>query len=241
VIGSTALMRQAVTQAIHHARHRSAFGKLLIDQPLMRNVLADLAIETEAAIVLMMRLARAFEGEPALARLGTAVAKYWICKRTPAVVGEALECLGGNGYVEECLMTRLYRESPLNSIWEGSGNVICLDILRAVAKEPAAVESLLAEIGAARGADSRFDAYVAQIDPRNADEASARRLAEALATGLQASLLLRFSPAYVSDAFCETRLGSAWGRAFGCLPSSVETSGILDRAFTLRAYKWSGR
>ncbi len=228
-IGSAALMRQALTQAIHHARHRSAFGKLLIDQPLMRNVLADLAIESEAATVLTMRLARAFDGEPGLARLATAVGKYWICKRTPAVVNEALECLGGNGYVEECVMPRLYRESPLNSIWEGSGNVICLDILRAVAKEPAAVESLLAEIGMARGADRRFDAYVAAIDLK-AEEASARRLAEMLATALQASLLLRFGPSFIGDAFCETRLGSAWGRAFGCLPSGVNSAQILDRA-----------
>jgi putative acyl-CoA dehydrogenase len=229
VIGSAALMRQALTQAIHHARYRRAFGRLLIDQPLMRNILADLAIESEAATVLMTRLARAFDHEPGLARLATAAAKYWICKRTPAVVNEALECLGGNGYVEECILPRLYRESPLNSIWEGSGNVICLDILRAVAKEPDAVEGVLAEINLARGADRRFDAYVASIDFK-AGEVAARRLAEMLATALQASLLLRFSPVFVSNAFCETRLGSGWGRAFGTLPGGVDTGGILGRA-----------
>jgi len=230
-IGSAAVMRQALTQAIHHARHRKAFGKLLIDQPLMGNVLADLAIESEAATVLMMMLARAFDHEPGLARLATAVAKYWICKRAPAVVNEALECLGGNGYIEECIMPRLLRESPLNSIWEGSGNVICLDILRAVSKEAAAVESLLAEIDLARGADRRFAAYAGAIDPRSAGEGSARRLAEMLATALQASLLLRFSPAYVGDAFCATRLGSGWGRTFGTLPPTTDSSRILSRAF----------
>jgi putative acyl-CoA dehydrogenase len=229
VIGSAALMRQALTQAIHHARHRSAFGKLLIHQPLMRNVLADLALETEAATVLMLRLARAFDGEPGLARLATALAKYWVCKRAPAVVGEALECLGGNGYVEECVMPRLYRESPINSIWEGSGNVICLDILRAIAKEPASLESVLAEIHQARGVCRRFDAYVDGIDVQ-AGEGEARRLAEMLATALQASLLLRFSPPFVSDAFCATRLGSGWGRAFGTLPGAVDIGSILNRA-----------
>ncbi len=237
VIGSTALMRQALTQAIHHARHRAAFGKLLIHQPLMRNVLAELAIETESALVLTMRLARAFDGRAAsehehgLARLATAVAKFWIAKRAPMIVNEALECLGGNGYVEECIMPRLYRDAPLNSIWEGSGNVICLDILRAIAKEPASVESLLAEIRAARGSDQRLDAYIHSLDIANATEEGARRLAGSLATALQASLLVRFSPPYMAEAFCATRLSFEWGRTFGTLPAGLDLTRIIDRAF----------
>jgi putative acyl-CoA dehydrogenase len=166
-IGSSSMMRQAVVQATHHARHRSAFGKLLIDQPLMQNVLADLCLESEAATVLMMRLARAYdsshENEAKLRRIGTAVAKYWVCKRTPSHVGEALECLGGNGFVEDSIMPRYYRESPLNSIWEGSGNVICLDVLRAIAGEPATIDALLAEIELGRGGDRRLDEAAGQL------------------------------------------------------------------------------
>ena len=240
VIGSASLMRQAVVQAIHHARHRQAFGRLLINQPLMRNVLADLCLESEAATLLMMRLARAFDArqsdaaERGFARLGTAVAKYWICKRAPAQVNEALECLGGNGYVEESVLPRLYREAPLNSIWEGSGNVICLDILRAINKEPDALASVGDEIRLARGVDRRFDAFADRLEkdlPGAATEIEARRLAERLALGLQASLLLRHGIPESADAFCATRLANEGGRAFGTLPSQAGLPAIIARAF----------
>jgi putative acyl-CoA dehydrogenase len=241
VIGSASLMRQAVVQAIHHARHRQAFGRLLISQPLMQNVLADLCLESEAATVLMMRLARAFDtrerdaAEHGFARLGTAVAKYWISKRAPVQVNEALECLGGNGFVEESILPRLYREAPLNSIWEGSGNVICLDILRAMKKEPDAVASVGDEIRLARGADRRFDAYSDRLEkdlPEAATEVEARRLAERLALALQASLLIRHSIPEVADAFCATRLANEGGRAFGTLPPSTGFRAIIDRAYS---------
>ena len=228
VIGSSATMRQAVTQAVHHARHRRAFGKALVDQPLMQNVLADLCLESEAATLLMMRLARAFPDEHGFARLATSIAKYWICKRAPAVAAEALECLGGNGYVEECVMPRLYREAPLNSIWEGSGNVICLDILRAIRKEPAALDSVLAEIRIARGGHSAFDAALTAV---TVDESDARRIAERLALLLQASLLIRHSSHEVADAFCATRLARDSGHCFGTLPRGVDTRSIIERAF----------
>ena len=241
VIGSASLMRQALVQAIHHARHRQAFGRLLIGQPLMQNVLADLALESEAATVLMMRLARAFdarEGDAAergFARLGTAVAKYWVAKRGPAQVNEALECLGGNGFVEESVLPRLYREAPLNSIWEGSGNVICLDILRAINKEPEAAASVGDEIRLARGADRRFDAFADKLEkdlPALANnELEARRLAERLSLALQGSLLIRHSIAEVADAFCATRLGNEGGRAFGTLPPKAGFRAIIDRAY----------
>jgi putative acyl-CoA dehydrogenase len=240
VIGSAALMRQALTQAVHHARHRKAFGSLLVDQPLMQNVLADLAIESEAATVLMMRLARAFDSrendtaERGLARLGAAVAKYWVCKRGPGLVNEALECLGGNGYVEECVLPRLYREAPLNSIWEGSGNVICLDVLRAIKKEPEALASLLDEIRLARGDDRRFDALIGRLEDNLRDactEIEARRLTEQLALALQASLLIRHSIPEVADAFCATRLADEGGRTFGTLPRHADFHSILRRTY----------
>lgn len=240
VIGSSATMRQAVTQAVHHARHRRAFGKLLVDQPLMQNVLADLSVESEAATLVTMRLAGAFDrrsrdaGERGLARLGTAVAKYWICKRTPSLVGEALECLGGNGYVEECLLPRLYREAPLNSIWEGSGNVICLDVLRAIRKDPGALEGLLAEIGVARGGHSAFDAAVARWQTEFAvtiDECDGRRAAEGLALLFQASLLIRHSLPEIADVFCATRLAGDSGYCFGTLAGGVNARRIIERSF----------
>jgi putative acyl-CoA dehydrogenase len=236
VLGSTALMRAAVAQATHHAAHRSAFGGLLADKPLMRNVLADLAVEAEAATALALRLAHAVDSdERDLRRLAVAVGKYWVCKRTPAVVGEALECLGGNGYVEESGLPRLYREAPLNSIWEGSGNVNALDVLRALAREPAAVEAFRAEIGLARGADRRLDAAADRLakDLVTADEASARRVVESMALVLQGSLLVRHSPAYVADAFCASRLagdGSGSGLALGTLPAGLDTAAIVERA-----------
>jgi putative acyl-CoA dehydrogenase len=193
-IGSAALMRRALIEAVHHARHRSAFGRLLIDQPLMRTVLADLAIESETATLMVLRLARAFEGERPFARLATAVSKYWICKRTPAFVAEALECLGGNGFVEESILPRLYREAPLNSIWEGSGNVICLDVLRAIRKEPESVEAFFSELRLASGANAAFDQSVSELENELfVEESDARRLTERMARLLGASLAMRYS------------------------------------------------
>ncbi len=237
-LGSAALMRQALVQAAHHTRYRAAFGRLLADQPLMKNVLADLCIESEAATVLAMRLARAYdrpeESEARFRRIATAVAKYWVCKRAAAHVGEALECLGGNGFVEDSFLPRLYRESPLNSIWEGSGNVICLDVLRAIGNEPGTIEALLAEIELGRGGDRRFDAYAAGIQSQwkslAADPLQARRLVERLALALQGSLVVRFSPPAVADAFCATRLAADRGQAFGTLPSGVGFDAIIERA-----------
>jgi putative acyl-CoA dehydrogenase len=246
VIGSAALLRQGTAQAIWYARHRQTFGRSLGDHPLMRNVLADLAIESEAATVSMMRLARAFDeadagGAAALPfkRLATAVLKYWICKRAPVHAAEALECLGGNGYVEEWPLARLYREAPLNSIWEGSGNIQCLDVLRAIQKTPESLAALFAEITAARGADHRLDLFAmdlrndfARLDPAEA-ESAARRLVERLALALQASLLVRHAPPAVADAFCATRLAGEGGRAFGTLPPGTETGTIVERAAPL--------
>jgi len=203
-------------------------------------VLADLALESEAATILMLRLARAFDArdtdanEHGLARLAIAAGKYWVSKRGPAHVGEALECLGGNGYIEECILPRLYREAPLNSIWEGSGNVICLDVLRALRKEPEAVASLMDEISLALGVDRRFDGFARQVEKdlrEAATEVEARRLTERLALALQGSLLIRHSVPAVAGAFCATRLTGDGGRAFGTLPSQVDFRAILERAF----------
>lgn len=238
VLGSTSLMRAALTQALHHADHRSAFGKRLADQPLMKNVLADLAVESEAATILAMRLARAYDRrgdsfEAPFKRIATAVAKYWICKRGPAAVAEALECHGGNGFVEESILPRLYREAPLNSIWEGSGNVICLDVLRAMAREPGTMEALFHEIKLASGQDRRFDAHVHALekDRDGGDlEVRARRFVERLSLGLQGSLLLRFGHPAITEAFCASRLAGDWGQAFGTLPRGVDFDAILTRA-----------
>ena len=228
VIGSAAGMRAALSQAIHHARHRSAFGRPLADQPAMRNVLADLAIESEAATVLALRLAGAVDrGEHAFRRLAIAAGKFWVCKRQPAVVGEALECLGGNGYVEESGLPRLYRDAPLNSIWEGSGNVQALDVLRTLHREPDSLDALLAE---ATGVDPRIDRAVAGLRATAPDESQARRVVERMALVLQASLLVRHSPAEVADAFCATRLAGDWGHTFGTLPAGVDTAAIVERA-----------
>lgn len=241
VIGAAAGMRQGVITAVHHATHRAAFGRYLVDQPLMRNVLADLAVESEAATVLMMRLAGATDrsargdaGETAFKRLALAVGKYWVCKRWPSHAAEALECLGGNGYVEESGMPRLFRESPLNSIWEGSGNVAALDVLRAVAREPQVMEAFQAEVGAAEGADPRLDAAVrrlrADLSDRDDLELRARRVVERLALVLQGSLLVRHGHPAVADAFCASRLGGDHGQAFGTLPSGVDFTAIISRA-----------
>jgi putative acyl-CoA dehydrogenase len=235
VIGSTTIMRASVAQATHHARHRQAFGRYLVDQPLMRAVLADLAIESEAATTLMVRLAAAVDNdESAFKRLGLAVGKYWVCKRGPAVAVEALECLGGNGYVEDFPMARVYREAPLNSIWEGSGNVNALDVLRALAREPGAWEAFRDETVLAAGADARLDAAIARLDAALADpsdiEVRARRLVEQMALVLQGSLLVRFAPPAVADGFCASRLGGDWGHSFGTLPPGVDARAIVDRA-----------
>jgi len=241
VLGATSTVRQATAQAMHHAAHRSAFGKVLIDQPLMRVVLADLAVESEANTLTALRLARAFdeaargdEGADAFRRVACAVGKYWVCKRQPTVVGEALECLGGNGYVEESIMPRLFRESPLNGIWEGSGNVICLDVLRALAREPLALDAFLAELDAAAGADRHLDAAVARVRTELGDpegiEARARRVVEAMALALQGSLLVRFGHPAVADAYCASRLARDEGFALGTLPSTIDVGTIVERA-----------
>ncbi|MCX2968675.1 MULTISPECIES: acyl-CoA dehydrogenase family protein [Streptomyces] len=241
VLGSAALMRQAVAQAVHHTTHRSAFGGPLVDQPLMRTVLADLALESEAATALGLRLAAAYDaaeagapGERLLLRLAVPAAKYWVTKRCAPAVGEALECLGGNGYVEESGMPRLLREAPLNSIWEGSGNVQALDVLRALRREPGALDAYLGEVGAARGADRRLDAAVGELLVELADldgaQARARRLVERLALVLQGALLVRHAPPAVADAFCASRLGGDWGAAFGTLPAALDLRSVVARA-----------
>ncbi|MFD9938057.1 DNA alkylation response protein [Streptomyces massasporeus] len=239
VMMSAALMRKSLVEAGHHARHRSAFGSRLVDQPLMRNVLADLALESEAATTLTLRLAgaadraiRGDEGEAAFRRIATAVGKYWVTKRGPAFTAEALECLGGNGYVEDSGMPRHYREAPLLSIWEGSGNVNALDVLRALNREPGTAEALFGELALARGADARLDAAVTRLETglSEASATTARRLVEQMALTLQASLLVRHAPPAVADAFCATRLGGDWGHAFGTLPESAGLDAIVERA-----------
>jgi putative acyl-CoA dehydrogenase len=240
---AAALMRQAVTQAGWHVAHRAAFGATLIDKPLMQNVLADLEIETEAATMLVGRLSGAFERAPAdpseaaLARIGAAVAKYWVTKRSTPVVREALECVGGNGYVEESILPRLYREAPLNSIWEGSGNVIALDVLRALARTPEAGDTFIAELERGSGRDPRVDQHIEQV--RTAlggppgGEADARRLVELLAVTWTASLLVQHGEPDVTDAYLRSRLDGEWGREFGTLPSDAPLNRIAARAVPL--------
>jgi len=251
-LGAAAGMRAGVAAAIHHASQRSAFGKLLIDQPLMRNVLADLALESEAATIGAMRLARAYDEEylpatpsasrpgaseseegRAFRRLASPVLKYWLTKRAVPHAGEALECFGGNGFVEESGMPRLYRESPLNSIWEGSGNVQCLDVLRAMVRGPEAVDAYFAEVDAAAGSDARLDAAAASLRDELTDleavESRARRVVERMALVLQGSLMVRFADPASADAFCASRLGGDWGRAFGTLPAGSDFGRIIDR------------
>jgi putative acyl-CoA dehydrogenase len=241
LIGSASLMRQALVQALHHARHRSAFGKPLVRQPLMRNVLADLALDSEAATALAMRVARAVDAsgrdprEAAFARLTTALGKYWVCKRAPAFVNEAQECLGGAGYVEESGLPRLYRQAPLNSIWEGSGNIQCLDLLRALGREPETAAAFFDEIDAARGGHGLLDAEIARLrhelraDPATL-EAGARRLAERMALALQAAILVRAGLGPVADSFCAQRLGPDRGLVYGSLAAEAPVDLLLDRA-----------
>jgi putative acyl-CoA dehydrogenase len=245
-IGAAAGMRTGVVQATHHAAHRSAFGKRLIDQPLMRNVLADLCLESEAATALAMRLARAYDEADTDARSGdqatpaqlfkrvaTAVGKYWVCKRAPNHAFESLECLGGNGYVEESGMPRLYREAPLTSIWEGSGNVMCLDVLRGLARSPGALEAFLDEVEQAQGADRRLDDAVSRLRDQFSQpedlQTRARRVVEQMALCLQASLLVRGAPQAVADAFCASRLGGDGGLEYGTLPAGSDFEAILER------------
>ncbi|MFI9168209.1 acyl-CoA dehydrogenase family protein [Streptomyces lincolnensis] len=238
VLGSAGLMRQAVAQAVHHCTYREAFGGRLVDKPLMRNVLADLALESEAATTLAMRLAAAYddggEEERALLRIAVPAAKYWVTKRCAPLAVEAAECLGGNGYVEESQMPRLVRESPLNSIWEGAGNVQALDVLRALQREPQALNAYLLEVGRTRGADHRLDAAVKDLLTELGDlegvEGRARRLAERLALVLQGSLLVRYAPPEVADAFCGARLGGDGGAAFGTLPGTLDLASVVERA-----------
>lgn len=239
MVGSSAGMRQATAQALHHCSQRQAFGALLSDQPLMQNVLADLALESEAATALTMRLAQALdqpeqEHERLLLRLATPVGKYWICKRTPNHAYESMECLGGNGLIEESIMPRLLRESPVNAIWEGSGNVQCLDVLRALNKEPAALEAFFNEAALARGSDNRFDRFLDALQADFADgramEPRARSLVDRMALALQASLLIRNGEHAVADAFCAGRLQSDGGLNIGSLPSGVDFRSIITRA-----------
>ncbi|MGH8795527.1 MAG: isovaleryl-CoA dehydrogenase [Caldimonas sp.] len=237
--GSAGLMRQATLQALHHARHRKAFGKRLVEQPLMKNVLADLVLEAEAATALAMRVARAVDArgrdpaEAALARIATALGKYWVCKRAPVLVNEAQECLGGAGYIEESNLPRLYRQAPLNSIWEGCGNVQCLDVLRALAKEPETGAAFFAELDAARGLDTELDDAGIwlrhALDDRATLEVRARRVVERMALALQASILLRAGNDAVARSFCVSRLGGAHGGAFGTLPADAAIDALIER------------
>ena len=238
VLGSTSLMRRSLNEAAWHAAHRSAFGSRLADKPLMQNVLADLAVETEAATALAMRLAAAVDrsGDPheaALRRIALPLAKFWVCKRTPFMVAEALECLGGNGYVEESVMPLLYREAPLNSVWEGSGNVNALDVLRALAREPEVLSAWITEVGLARGGDARLDRAIddtlALLGDAATLEGSARRLAGRMAACLQGSLLVRHAPTEVADAFCASRLGTEYDGTFGTLAGG-DLRAIMERA-----------
>jgi putative acyl-CoA dehydrogenase len=238
VLGSASLMRRALAEASWHVAHRSAFGGLLIDKPLMQNVIADLAVESEAATAIGMRLAAAVDDahdphEAALRRIALPLAKYWVCKRTPMMVAEALECLGGNGFVEDSGMPLLFRESPLNSIWEGSGNVNALDVLRAISREPEALNAWLVEVGKARGEDPRLDRAIESVLESLADtselEVGARRLAGLMAVCLQGALLVQHAPAAVADAFCATRLGNEYAGTLGTLPRGIDLVSIVER------------
>jgi putative acyl-CoA dehydrogenase len=244
MIGSRAAMRRSLVEATHHARHRAAFGKLLIDQPAMRNVLADLAIECEAATAGIARVARSFdESDEQMRRLSTAVMKYWVCKRAPGFAAEALECLGGNGFVEESGMPLIYRDAPVNTIWEGSGNVAALDVLRAIGKEPESLGRYIEDCRLAEGADRNLDAHFERLESRlrelhaslgddpefAAAQFGARRLVEDLALALQGSLLVRFAPDAVSDAFCASRLAGERGHEYGTLTAGIDTEAIIER------------
>ena len=238
-MASAGLMRQGLVQAVHWTRNRRAFQRTLSDQPLMANVLADLAIETEAATLLGLRVARAMDqassdpGAAAFARIGTAIAKYWNAKRAPGHVFESMECHGGSGYIEESILPRLYREAPINSIWEGCGNVLCLDVLRAMEREPLAIPALFDELELARGGDPALDLAIDRLrndlKDRRHLEARARRLTEQMAVMLQAALLIRHAPSAIADAFCQSRLDDS-ALAYGCLPPGSDFEAIINRA-----------
>ena len=239
MIGSSAGQRMAVSLALHHCSKRSAFGTLLNQQPLMQNVLADLALESEASLALTMRLARAMDNrddthEDLLARLCTAVGKYWICKRTPQHAYEAMECIGGSGVMEDSPFPRLFRESPVNAIWEGSGNVQCLDVLRAMQKTPAVVQAFFAEVQRAKGGNALLDQWVGalkgELGKLDDLEYRARRSVDRMALALQAALLVQHAPAFVADAYCAARLGQQGAAQYGTLPSGVDCAAIIDRA-----------
>jgi putative acyl-CoA dehydrogenase len=239
LLGAATGMRRGAIEAVHHARHREAFGALLVDQPAMQNVLADLAIESEAATASALRVARAYDSpsEAAFRRFATAVMKYWVCKRAAPHAAEALECLGGNGFVEDSGLPLLYRDAPLNSIWEGSGNVAALDVLRAMVKDPDGLPAFLAECSLAAGGDRRLDAHLERVRAKAVDvfaggdpQFEARRIVEDLAMALQASLLVRGAPPAVADAFCAARLDGEGGRVYGTLPSGIDARAIIDRA-----------
>ena len=239
MIGSSAGMRMAASQALHHCAQRSAFGHVLNQQPLMQNVLADLALESEAALTLTMRMARAMdnradEHEDLLVRLVTAVGKYWICKRTPNHAYEAMECIGGSGVMEDSMFPRLFRESPVNAIWEGSGNVQCLDVLRALSKTPAVLDAFFVEVGKARGSHAALDRYVDQLAKSLRDlqdfEYRARDVVDRMALAIQASLLVRHAPTFISDAFCHSRLEQQGHHNYGTLPRGVDVAAIIARA-----------
>jgi putative acyl-CoA dehydrogenase len=243
-IGTAGLMRQALSQALWNAAQRQAFGKLLKDQPLMKNVLADLALESEAATALVLRLSRAYDGqgdarEQLVRRVLTPAAKFWVCKRGSHFGQEAMEAVGGNGYVEEQVLARIYREMPLNSIWEGAGNVMCLDVLRALRKAPDVIAALAAELDEAAGRSRACDAFCASLKDRLQDasehESSARRLTQDLALALQASLLARHAPDFVFDAFVQSRLGAAWTGAFGTLAPNAPFDALVARAMPAAA------
>ena len=238
VLGTTGLMRQALSRAVHHARHRSAFGAMLVAQPLMRNVLADMALEVEAAIAIALRLARAFDehddASQHLRRLLTPAAKYWICKRGPELAAEAMEVMGGNGYVESGAHARIYREMPVNSIWEGSGNVMCLDVMRALARSPHAADALAAELAPATGRNADFDRFVGTLHQSlragEPDPVGARRLAQNVVLAVQGALLLQHAPAGIAQAFCRSRLAGDWGYSFGTLPAASDLDRLIQRA-----------
>jgi len=241
MIGSSGGMRQALVQAIHHCRQRSAFGKILTDQPLMQNVLADLALESEAATAMTMRIARALDSaeasreEKLLVRIGAMLGKYWICKRTPGHAFEAMECIGGSGVMEDSIMPRLFRESPVNAIWEGSGNIQCLDLLRAMHKDPGVLEAYFGEVGKAHGLNPQLDSAISRLKDQFADtvamEYRTRTLVGSMATVLQAALLVQHSSEDVADAFCASRLGPSVSQLYGALPVNVNCGAIIDRAF----------
>ncbi|HEY1078398.1 MAG TPA: acyl-CoA dehydrogenase family protein, partial [Fontimonas sp.] len=240
MIGSSALMRQALVQALHHTEHRKAFGKRLIEQPLMRNVLADLALDSEACTALTLRVARAVDasprhaGEAAFARIATAIGKYWICKRCPPLVNEAQECLGGMGYVEESNLPRLYRQAPLNSIWEGSGNIQCLDVLRALSKSPETREALFAELMSARGGHADLDREIGwlndALDEVSTLELRSRIVTERIALALQAAILVKTGNAALADTFCASRLGGEHGLNYGTLAPQSPFDALIARA-----------